>query len=98
MRVYVVYLIMLSGREGVVSVFPRAKLCMSRPQDHGTLICRVSSQTVERKQSVESDIIIGVIDTGVWPELESFTDQGFGPPPKKWNGFCKGGSNFTCNK
>ncbi|KAM1276870.1 hypothetical protein ACFX13_030035 [Malus domestica] len=44
---------------------------------------------------VESDIIVGVIDTGIWPESESFKDEGFGPPPKK--GACEGGKNFTCN-
>ncbi|KAK4479781.1 hypothetical protein RD792_015316 [Penstemon davidsonii] len=30
-------------------------------------------------------------------ESESFNDKGFGPPPKKWKGVCKGGFNFTCN-
>lgn len=34
---------------------------------------------------------------GIWPESESFNDEGFGSPPSKWNGTCQG-ANFTCNK
>ncbi|XP_024028105.1 subtilisin-like protease SBT4.6 isoform X2 [Morus notabilis] len=54
-------------------------------------------EKIDRKPTAESDTIIGVIDTGIWPELESFSDEGFGPPPKKWKGACTGGTNFTCN-
>ncbi|KAK9913641.1 hypothetical protein M0R45_037451 [Rubus argutus] len=28
---------------------------------------------------------------------DSFSDVGFGPPPKKWKGKCQGNGNFTCN-
>jgi len=50
------------------------------------------------RTNFESDIIIGMFDTGIWPESESFNDQGFGPPPKRWRGNCQESSNFTCNK
>ncbi|TKY67081.1 CO(2)-response secreted protease [Spatholobus suberectus] len=48
-----------------------------------------------------SDVIVGVIDSGIWPESESFTDYGLGPVPKKFKGECVTGDNFTlanCNK
>jgi hypothetical protein len=45
----------------------------------------------------KSDVIIGVIDSGIWPESESFNDIGFTPPPTKWKGTCQA-SDFNCNK
>ncbi|KAM1213620.1 hypothetical protein PS2_005006 [Malus domestica] len=53
---------------------------------------------VSLNATTESDFIVGVMDTRIWPEAESFKDEGFGPPPKKWKGVCEGGKNFTCNK
>ncbi|KAJ0232847.1 Subtilisin-like protease [Hirschfeldia incana] len=46
-------------------------------------------------------VIIGVVDTGVWPESESFNDNGVGPIPSHWKGGCKPGEKFkltNCNK
>ncbi|MCD7446991.1 hypothetical protein HAX54_020769 [Datura stramonium] len=42
-------------------------------------------------------VIIGVIDSGIFPDHPSFSDVGMPPPPAKWKGVCE--SNFTtkCN-
>ncbi|KAL6137359.1 hypothetical protein ACLB2K_062651 [Fragaria x ananassa] len=48
-----------------------------------------------------SDLVIGVIDTGVWPERQSFNDHDLGPVPSKWKGQCVAGENFpasSCNR
>ncbi|CAH9091040.1 unnamed protein product [Cuscuta europaea] len=45
-----------------------------------------------------SDVVIGVLDTGVWPKSASFNDTEFGPVPKTWNGTCETGRDFNCNK
>ncbi|GAU26280.1 hypothetical protein TSUD_224720 [Trifolium subterraneum] len=47
------------------------------------------------------DIIVGLIDTGVWPESKSFDDTGYKSIPHTWKGKCEIGINFTtsnCNK
>ncbi|GJZ10346.1 subtilisin-like protease SBT4.3 [Tanacetum coccineum] len=56
------------------------------------------SEYIERNLLVESDTISGVIDSGIWPESESFNDDGLGPIPAKWKGVCQGGINFKCNR
>ncbi|TQD69617.1 hypothetical protein C1H46_044850 [Malus baccata] len=83
----------LANMKGVVSVFPSRELQLqTRSWDFMGL-----SEKFNRSPSVESDAVVGVIDSGIWPESESFKDEGFGPPPKKWKGACEGGKNFTCN-
>ncbi|KAL4383894.1 hypothetical protein GQ457_15G029810 [Hibiscus cannabinus] len=47
------------------------------------------NQTVKRNATAESNVVIGVIDSGIWPDSDSFSDEGFGPPPQKWKGSCK---------
>ncbi|PON56533.1 Subtilase [Parasponia andersonii] len=83
----------LADMERVVSVFPSGKkqLHTTRSWDFMGFTKHV------RRAQIESDIIIGMFDTGIWPESESFSDEGFGPPPKKWKGTCQESSDFTCN-
>ncbi|CAN4109631.1 unnamed protein product [Withania somnifera] len=47
------------------------------------------------------DVIIGVLDSGVWPESASSSDAGLSAIPKKWKGVCKPGIDFNsslCNR
>ncbi|XLU72916.1 hypothetical protein S245_031969 [Arachis hypogaea] len=48
-----------------------------------------------------SDLVIGVIDTGICPDRESFNDHDLGPVPPNGKGSCVAGRNFPaalCNR
>ncbi|XP_074276021.1 subtilisin-like protease SBT1.4 [Silene latifolia] len=53
------------------------------------------------KADYASDIIIGVLDTGIWPNIPSFDDAGYNPVPATWKGSCDFGPTFpagSCNR
>ncbi|KAI4326069.1 hypothetical protein MLD38_031419 [Melastoma candidum] len=85
----------LKGQQGVVSVFPDRILQLHTTRSWDFLM---PTKKEPRRKLAETNIIIGVVDTGIWPESESFGDAGLGPVPKKWKGVCNGGQNFTCNR
>ncbi|XBI25960.1 hypothetical protein VPH35_050778 [Triticum aestivum] len=54
-----------------------------------------------RKANYGEDIIVGVIDSGIWPESQSFDDNRYGPVPARWKGICQTGTAFnasSCNR
>ncbi|KAK4402931.1 Subtilisin-like protease SBT4.9 [Sesamum angolense] len=85
----------LASFSEVVSIFPSRTLWpqTTRSWDYMDL-----NENVNPNPNTGSDIVIGVLDSGIWPESQSFSDKGFGPIPGKWKGVCDGGKNFTCNK
>ncbi|XP_065864208.1 subtilisin-like protease SBT4.14 [Euphorbia lathyris] len=85
----------LSGMEEVLSVFPNRyhKLHTTKSWDFIGL-----PKAAKRHVKMEKNIIVGLLDTGITPQSESFDDDGFGPPPKKWKGTCHHFANFSgCN-
>jgi subtilisin family serine protease len=59
------------------------------------------TNTLLPNSNQQSDVIIGVLDTGIWPELKSLDDTGLGPIPSSWKGECETGNNLNssnCNR
>ncbi|KAG0488965.1 hypothetical protein HPP92_007776 [Vanilla planifolia] len=53
------------------------------------------------KAAFGKDVIVGMLDSGIWPESKSFVDEGMGPVPKRWKGICEEGDAFSssqCNR
>ncbi|KAM0948336.1 putative cucumisin [Dioscorea sansibarensis] len=83
----------MAGMSTVVSVFPSR-----HKQLHTTRSWSFMGFPVNvTRNKYESNVIIGMLDTGIWPESQSFSDEGFSRPPSKWKGTCQSSSNFTCN-
>ncbi|XP_017230732.1 subtilisin-like protease SBT4.3 [Daucus carota subsp. sativus] len=82
----------VSGMKGVLSVFPSRtlKLHTTRSWDF------VGLARNQVGGPLEGDVIIGLLDTGIWPESESFSDTNLGSPPSRWKGTCQG-PNFNCS-
>ncbi|KAH0696920.1 hypothetical protein KY289_014402 [Solanum tuberosum] len=100
---------MISGMEGVVSVFHsdpyEIRPHTTRSWDFVSLLEGTSllnsREEFLQNASYGKDIIVGVMDSGVWPESLSFNDEGMEPVPKSWKGICQEGVAFNashCNR
>ncbi|KAF1884965.1 hypothetical protein Lal_00028854 [Lupinus albus] len=85
----------ISEMEEVVSVFPNRRLELQTTRSWDFMGFSTFDGLTPSFDG--RNVIIGVIDSGIWPESESFDDKGLGPKPTKWKGICQTGYNFTCN-
>ncbi|KAL8230243.1 hypothetical protein R6Q57_000021 [Mikania cordata] len=86
----------LESAFGVLSVIPEQVRPLHTTRSPHFLGLKTSDSAGLLKESdFGSDLVIGVLDTGIWPERQSFNDRGLGPVPLKWKGTCVG---FKCNR
>ncbi|XP_030471883.1 subtilisin-like protease SBT3.18 [Syzygium oleosum] len=99
----------IARKEGVVSVFRSKilKLDTTRSWDFMGLPLQETPDNDEAPHGAVSstfgdDVIVGVIDSGIWPESASFREEPWmGPIPRTWKGECMSGQDFpstTCNR
>ncbi|KAL7129247.1 hypothetical protein ABFS83_13G052500 [Erythranthe nasuta] len=60
----------------------------------------IRANSLWKKARFGEDAIIGNLDTGVWPDSKSFSDENFGSIPSKWRGVCQNDfdASFHCNR
>ncbi|PIN05580.1 Tripeptidyl-peptidase II [Handroanthus impetiginosus] len=94
----------LANTRGVISVFESQMLQLhtTRSWDFMGLTLNYSEGT-PLQLAHGDDIIVGVLDSGVWPESASLKEEpSMGPMPKHWKGKCIAGEEFdpkkACNR
>ncbi|GAU24957.1 hypothetical protein TSUD_311920, partial [Trifolium subterraneum] len=93
----------IAQQPGVVSVFPNPilKLHTTRSWEFLKLQTHVKIDRTFSNSSSSSNAVIGLLDTGIWPEAESFSDNGMDPIPPSWKGTCMTSHDFNtsnCNR
>lgn len=86
----------LKNQPGILSVLPEIKYELHTTRTPSFLGLDRSADFFPESNAM-GDVIVGVLDTGVWPESKSFDDNGFGPIPASWKGECESGTNFSSN-
>ncbi|PON64179.1 Subtilase [Parasponia andersonii] len=93
----------LAKRKEVISVFKSKilKLHTTRSWDFMglSLATNTHEATTPLQLAYGDDIIVGLIDSGIWPESESFQEEpGMSPIPSTWKGKCVTGEMFNPEK
>ncbi|KAI4330442.1 hypothetical protein MLD38_028732 [Melastoma candidum] len=93
----------ISKMPGVVSVFPNTKrrLHTTHSWEFMGLAGDETAEVVGYSTRSQVNVVVGFIDTGIWPESPSFIDDGMPPVPAKWKGICQEGESFnlsSCNR
>ncbi|GLT39384.1 hypothetical protein SLA2020_135770 [Shorea laevis] len=88
---------------GVISVFPNTKrrLHTTHSWDFMGLTGVEATEIPGYSTRNQVDVIVGFIDTGIWPESPSFSDTDMPPVPARWKGKCQSGEGFnssSCNR
>ncbi|CAN0863814.1 Subtilisin-like protease SBT1.7 [Linum grandiflorum] len=91
---------LLQSQPGILSVTQESIYHLHTTRSPAFLGLDLASDLLPQANTV-GEVVVGVLDTGAWPESRSYDDAGFGPVPSSWKGKCEVGTNFTvshCNR
>lgn len=99
----------LAASAGIASVQPD-RLRKKATDNSGTFLGLSAAGGLWTQGEKGEDVIVGIIDSGIWPEHPSFSDQrdladrpgasgkrnlAYGAPPSTWNGTCQSGEQWS---
>ncbi|KAL7099606.1 hypothetical protein ACP275_09G095100 [Erythranthe tilingii] len=87
----------MENNPGFISAEPEMKLDMDTTHSPNFLGLNQNTGFWQHSNYGKS-VIIGVVDTGVFPSHPSFNDEGMPPPPTKWKGKCDFNQTACNNK
>jgi subtilisin family serine protease len=91
---------MISENDGVIGVYEDQRVDIHTTHSP-EFVGLNTDYGVWQESSLGDDVIIGLLDTGIWPESQSFNDFGLNPVGPGWRGECETGTRFNssmCNK
>ncbi|XP_068650350.1 subtilisin-like protease SBT1.3 [Aristolochia californica] len=91
----------LESSHGVVAVHPETVYQLHTTRSPAFLGLEPEDSTIWSAALSDHDVVVGVLDTGIWPESPSFSDKGMTAVPSRWKGICESGRGFNstdCNK
>ncbi|XP_068659976.1 subtilisin-like protease SBT1.8 [Aristolochia californica] len=91
----------LSQSDAVLGIYEEAVYHLHTTRTPLFLGLDSESGQAQALNQASEDVIVGVLDTGVWPESQSFNDLGMLDIPPRWRGECETGIDFSpksCNK
>lgn len=90
------HLPLLRGSPEVLQVVPDEvfQLHTTRSPEFLGLLTPAYQPAIGNLEAATHDVVIGVLDTGVWPESPSFAGGNLPPPPARWKGVCEAGVDF----
>ncbi|EFJ27141.1 hypothetical protein SELMODRAFT_412073 [Selaginella moellendorffii] len=82
---------LLSRSQEVLSIYP-SKTYQIQTTRSWDFLGLTDSMVVADKENHEAagsyNVIVGLLDTGIWPESQSFRDDDMTPVPSRWRGEC----------